>query len=124
VGVAGRSEENGVNDIIPFVYLASPYSHPDPAVRQQRFEAVCKVAFELMSTGIRVFCPIAHSHPIDIASGVMGSWAFWQYQDAPFLLLCSQLLVLTLPGWKESTGVAYEIKVASARGIPIDYIPA
>ena len=48
------------------IYLASPYSHPDPAVMEQRFETACRVAGWLMARGEIVFCPIAMSHSVAV----------------------------------------------------------
>ncbi len=33
------------------IYLASPYSHPDVAVREARFHAACRAAAEFMRDG-------------------------------------------------------------------------
>ena len=44
------------------IYLASPYSHPDPSVREQRFQNACRIAAELMRSGRIVYSPVAHSH--------------------------------------------------------------
>ncbi|GIW55540.1 MAG: hypothetical protein KatS3mg082_1944 [Nitrospiraceae bacterium] len=33
------------------IYLASPYSHPDPAVREERFHAACRAAAALLLAG-------------------------------------------------------------------------
>ena len=46
------------------IYLASPFSHPDAGVRQQRFEAACRAAAALIRQGKTVFAPIAHSYGI------------------------------------------------------------
>ena len=46
------------------IYLASPYSDPDPWVKENRFLAVCTKAAKMMSEGAYVFSPIAHTHPI------------------------------------------------------------
>jgi len=48
----------------PLIYLASPFSHPDPAVREQRFEAACRAAADLIRQGKSIFSPIAHSYGI------------------------------------------------------------
>ncbi len=107
-----------------FAYLASPYSHADPAVRDERFREACRVAAELMQRGEVVFSPIAHSH--SIAEAKPGPWAidhdFWLRQDAPYLEACSMLYVLALPGWEQSRGVAHEIGRARERGIPVEFI--
>ena len=47
-----------------YVYLATPYSHPDSGVREFRFVESCATAAKLMNIGFPVVSPIAHSHPI------------------------------------------------------------
>jgi hypothetical protein len=38
-------------------YLATAYSHPDPAVMEQRFDLACRIAGSLMARGEIVFSP-------------------------------------------------------------------
>jgi len=33
------------------IYLASPYSHPDPAVRAERYRAACRATAALLLAG-------------------------------------------------------------------------
>jgi hypothetical protein len=95
------------------VYLASPYTHVDPEVRETRFREVCALASSLMSRGIKVFSPIAHSHPILIhGRDCDPGWAHWKAFDLHMLAKCDVLLVYTLDGWEESTGVQAEIEEA------------
>lgn len=105
------------------IYLASPYSHPDPKVKQQRFEQVCKVAAQLMRQDRVVFCPIAHTHPMDkyVPQGE-NTHGFWLRQDFEFLQLCSDLYIVTLDGWKESKGVQAEMALAKMLHLPISFI--
>ncbi len=103
-------------------YLASPYSHPDPTVRHRRFEEVCKVAAELMATGEVVFCPIAHSHPIDMLGNLPQTTEFWMSMDLPILRMCDRVKVLKLDGWDISKGLEREMDAARAVGIPVEYI--
>jgi len=102
------------------IYLASPYSHENPAVKEERFHAACACAAEMMRSGMHVFSPIAHTHPI-AAHGLPGDWAYWQTYDRAMLSRCDELVVLCLPGWKESTGVQAEIKIARELGIPVRF---
>ena len=102
-------------------YLASPYTNPDKAVREQRFNLVCEKAAALMRVGKVVFSPIAHSHPIDLLFDHPESGEFWKKQDAPYLEFCSELIVLMIDGWEQSKGLAHEIEVATKRGIPVIY---
>lgn len=46
------------------IYLASPYSHADPAVQRHRYKEAQRATAEMMIEGRVVFSPIAHSHPI------------------------------------------------------------
>jgi nucleoside 2-deoxyribosyltransferase len=106
----------------PFIYLASPYSHPDATTRHQRFIAVCRHAGWLMEQGHVVFCPIAHSHPIgETMVGTTMDHEFWMRQDLPMLARASKLIVLKIGGWRGSKGVAEEIFFARRQGIPIEY---
>ena len=105
------------------VYLAVPYSHPDPAIRQQRFEAVNVVAAKLMLEGLHIFSPISHTHPIALAGDLPTGFDFWEQYDRAILETCRQVLVLMLDGWKESKGVTAEIAMAQKIGIPVDYLP-
>lgn len=100
------------------IYLASPYSSPDPAVREARFEAACRQAAEMLRCGIPVFSPIAHTHPI-AKYGLPLEWASWEKYDREFLGMCSEVWVLMLGGWKESKGVQAEIRIAEEMGKPV-----
>jgi hypothetical protein len=106
-----------------FIYLASPYSHPDPEVRHQRFEAVNSAAAALMKKGYVIFSPISHSHIIARDHDLPMEWDFWERIDIQFIRMCKELWVLMLPGWDESKGVKAEIKIASDLNIPIKYVP-
>jgi hypothetical protein len=107
-----------------FEYLASPYSHPDPEVKADRFVEACRVAGELMKAGRLIFSPIAHSHPIEqyFVDGKAEGHVFWLEQDFALLRHAAKLLVLRLPGWEQSKGVKAEIDAAEAIGIPVHYL--
>lgn len=103
-------------------YLAVPYSHPDPKIREARFAASNCAAYRLMQRGEVVFSPISHSHPIEAASGVIGDHEFWAKQDDAFQAHATKVAVLMIDGWKESRGVQREIKLAEAAQIPIEFL--
>lgn len=103
-------------------YLASPYTHPDPAVRERRFVEACRAASALMAAGEPVFCPIAHSHPIDLHAPLPQTTAFWMSMDLPVLRRCDRMKVLMLDGWQNSAGIAAEVKAAEAMGIPVEFL--
>jgi len=102
------------------IYLASPYSHSDPSVREQRFQAACAAAAQFLREGQLVFSPIAHSHPL-VPYGLPTPWSFWARFDSQFLERCDELVVLMLDGWEASVGVQAEIDYARRRGKPVWY---
>lgn len=102
------------------IYLASPYSHPDPAVREQRYEQVCEATAALIRQGWSVFSPIVHSHNL-VKYGLPTEWSFWQRMDSEMLAQCKMVVVLALPGWDESEGVQAETHIARHLDIPIRF---
>lgn len=104
------------------IYLASPYSHQSQGVMQDRFERVCRVAARLMGEGVHLYSPIAHTHPIAVQGSLPRGWEFWEQYDRKLLAACQELWIVTLDGWKESKGVAAELKIAAEMGLPVKYI--
>lgn len=101
------------------VYLATPYSHPDPEVRRRRFDVANQVAAKLMGRGLHIFSPISHTHPIAEAGDLPKGWEFWERYDRMIIRCCSGMFVLMQDGWKESVGVRAEMRYASEVGIPV-----
>jgi nucleoside 2-deoxyribosyltransferase len=106
------------------IYLASPYTDPDPAVRTQRFNATCAVAALLMRDGHMVFSPVVHGHPLT-RHGLPGDWSYWKPHARWHLARCDEIVVLMLEGWEESVGLCAEVEMATALGKPVWYrVPA
>lgn len=105
-----------------YTYLASPYSHPDPAVVQWRYEQAVLAAGRLMRRGAVVFSPIAHSHVIAAAVSLPTTWEYWREIDTVFVRAAARLTVLQLDGWLNSRGVQDEIGIAVRYGVPVDYL--
>jgi len=103
------------------IYMCSPYSHSDPRVREARYQAACRAAAEFMRAGQLAFSPVAHSHGI-AQYGLPGNWKFWEAFDRWFLDRCDELLVVKLPGWRESAGVQAEVAIARKLGKPVSFI--
>src|SRR5271157_2948411 len=104
------------------VYLASPYTHADPAVQEQRFKDVSRCAAILMECGVFVFCPIAHFTPIAVHGQLPHGWEFYRPFDIAFLRLCKAMLVCCLEGWDKSIGVKAEVAIATELSIPVGYL--
>src|SRR5262245_52054120 len=103
------------------IYLASPYSHPDAAVREQRFQAACAATARLLLDGHRVYSPVVHGHPL-VRFGLSADWSFWERFDRPHLQTCDEVVVLTLDGWRESVGLQAELRHAGVLGKKVRYV--
>ena len=103
------------------IYLASPYSHPSPSVREDRYGcAVLYAARLIKERGEPVFSPIAHSHPIT-EHDLDGTWETWREMDLAIIAICRELVVMQLDGWEQSQGIAAEVAEAQRLGIPVTY---
>lgn len=103
------------------IYLTSPYSHPEVLIRNQRFRAACQAMARLIASGHAVFSPIVHGHLL-VHHGLPTDWTFWERFDRDHLVRCDEVVVLMLDGWRESIGVAAEIRIAGELSKPVRYL--
>lgn len=104
----------------PIFYVATPYTHPNKEVMRLRRDLVTEYCARQSRKGFVIFSPITHSHEIALY-GTPTSWGFWQQIDKEFLRVCDYMVVLTLPGWKDSIGVTAERDHCDDAGIPVFY---
>ena len=92
------------------IYLATPYASYKPC-RGTAYMHACQLAAKLMLLGVRIFCPIAHYHPIVVYGAGIDpvDHKFWDEQNTPFMVAASAMLIAKMPGWRESNGIAREI---------------
>ena len=102
---------------VAFIYLSSPYSHHDAAVRAQRYRDALQTVALLMSDGRTVFSPIVHCHELALTFNLPTSFDFWRNYNLQMLQEAFLISVLCIPGWKDSKGVTEELKYA--RGVPM-----
>ena len=105
------------------IYLACPYNHKDPDVRERRFRTVSMVAGALMQHGgHKIFSSISHTHPIAIHGMLPLGFEFWQEYDKAILRCCKAIFVLCLEGWMDSVGVKAEVEYAKQLNLEIKYL--
>ena len=108
-----------------FFYLASPYSLDGVAsdeAKESRFKSAVICQAYLMDNGLDVFSPIAHWHEAQKTMARKPT-KWWLERCLPFLESAEGLLVLMLPLWEVSAGVAWEIEFAKSRNMKISYLP-
>jgi hypothetical protein len=105
------------------LYVASPYSHVNPAIREHRYRTACRASALLMKSNIVVFSPLSHSVSIAKIGDICDmEHAFWMSMDLPVLRRCDELLILGLEDWERSLGIQYEMFEALSRKMPITLI--
>lgn len=105
------------------IFLACPYSHPDPEVTEQRFNACNSVAARILESGAALYSQVSMSHPINRElSGEHRNnvGKLWAPVDVVFMELMEELVILDLPGWDESSGIKREIEFFKDRGRPVN----
>ena len=107
-----------------FFYLASPYSHPDKEIREQRYVQTLEVTAKLMllKSPYTIFSPIVHCHVMAEHCALPTNHTFWWKHNMAMLKKAKGLLVLTLPGWQESVGLKAELEFTESLGKPVRFI--
>lgn len=105
------------------IYLASPYSHENEKIREERYWTVCYAAARLMAEGHHIFSPIAMTHGICASTGG-DNFAFlhWKELDEEMIRLCDEFWILRMDGWEESKGIKAELAYAVSLGKPWKYV--
>lgn len=100
-------------------YLATPYTKHPRGIWTAFFDAA-EIAARLLSAGVKVYSPIAHTHPLAIFGGLDPlDHSIWMPFDEAMMTAASVLIVAHMEGWDSSKGIALEIKHFEARGKPI-----
>jgi len=104
---------------LAMIYLASPYSHPDPAVREARFHAACRQVADMLRCGIAVFSPVVYFHQLATDYALPPWECFWWALNPQLLGASDEVWVLKLDGWEKSRGVRAGMKMAKELGKPV-----
>ena len=105
------------------LYLASPWSHPDPFVRHQRYTDALRATIALFRSGRTVYSPIIYSHQLHGAGvGTTGAFAEWEELDRAVIRSCSMVWVLQLEGWEASRGIKAELEIAAEFNLPVQFV--
>lgn len=104
------------------IYLASPYTHQNKAIEEERYTVTMEVTAILISRGLPIFSPIVHCHPMAQQFDMPTDAKSWELYNGDFIRKASSMYVLTIAGWKESKGVTQEIILANRLAMPVHYV--
>lgn len=103
-----------------FVYVAAPYYDDDKELMLERHDTITRFTAALVTEGAAAFSPVTYTANLDQYQGRHPDG--WYSFDLHFLHYAKALVVLTLPGWKESKGVLTEMGYARGIGIPVKLV--
>ena len=92
-----------------YIYIASPYTHKDPNVVEQRYLKVMEATAHFLNQGIHVYSPVVHCHELAHRHNLPKDFEFWQDYNFAMLVSAHELWVIMIDGWKESVGVQSEL---------------
>lgn len=108
------------------LYIAAPYTHPDPLVRRARAHCAAVLTAELMrgATGDWFFSPIPLGHEVaqHLPYETAANHEFWMRWCRNALEEANALYLLPLVGWRGSRGVAEELTYCDSKSLPVIYV--
>lgn len=106
-----------------YIYLASPYTDPDPLIRELRYYQALRATADLLKVKQYVYSPIVHCHEVAKKHKLPTHFDFWQNYNFAMLRAASSFAILQADGWKESVGVLAESNEAIRLNLVRFYIP-
>lgn len=103
-------------------YLAGPYTHHNKAVIAHRRLDHMHAEYWLLGQNIDVIQPINSSGALESVWKLPVEYEFWQKRDRKSIRYSNGVILILLPGWKESTGVTDEISYAKKLKKPVFYL--
>jgi hypothetical protein len=103
------------------IYVASPYSHRDPAIREHRFQMVEKYIVSELRQKMVAFSPIVYAHKMAVEFGLPTDAEYWKGFNNSIMRRCDSIVILRLKGWDRSKGVEYERQLAEELHMPVNY---
>jgi hypothetical protein len=104
------------------IYLAAPYSDPDRSIRERRMRNVELALAYYSKLGVNITSPLLMHHCLNTSIKLPSDFKFWQSLCRAYWDVCSEMIVLELPGWSESIGLQTEIRWARDSGKPLTFI--
>jgi nucleoside 2-deoxyribosyltransferase len=105
--------------ILTLAYLGTPYTRYKSGIVGAFCDA-CALAARLMQSGVTVYSPIAHTHPIAVHGKIDPlDLSIWLPFDEAMMERCDTLIVAHLDGWDQSRGIAHEVAFFERAGKPI-----
>jgi len=104
------------------IYVGTPYSKWADGLDAAFVEA-SKLTARLMQAGLKVYSPIAHTHPLAVHGNIDPlDHSIWLPFDGAMMDKADAMIVAMMDGWETSKGVRHEIQVFTEAGKPVFFL--
>lgn len=103
------------------LYVASPYTHADPAVREERYRMAVSFVAWAAAERMRVYSPVVHWHVAAQTRALPTDADFWAWINVSDQERADGVIVLALSGWRQSVGVDEELAFAARWSQPVRF---
>jgi hypothetical protein len=101
------------------VYLGTPYTKYADGI-EAAFQDAAALAAQLLVRGVKVYSPIAHTHPIAVWGNLdPRAHDIWLPFDQAMMNRSDAMVIGKLAGWDTSYGVEFEREFFKRAGRPI-----
>jgi hypothetical protein len=104
-----------------YVYMGQPYSDPDYAIREGRYNKAMAFVGKAMKSGVTIYSPIIHFHNLSKYHSLPTDAEFWEHHNYNMLSKSVALWVLELDGWEKSVGLSKEMGWAQELNLSIEH---
>ena len=102
------------------VFIATPYSHSDPTIVEQRRKTVGNVCARLIEKGVHPISPGLYGLSLmEFKAKEDTSWESWSDLCIAILKKCSAMFIIDVKDWEKSNGVKGELEKALLLDIPV-----
>lgn len=94
------------------IYLASPYTDPNPAVMEHRYFFVMDICQHFLTKGYHVVSPIVHCHMMAKLYKLPKDYIFWGNYNQTLITAAKEIWFALIPGYSKSIGLKAEFILA------------
>lgn len=103
-------------------YLGTPYSAYPQGI-EAAFRDASNLAGRLLLAGVKVYSPIAHTHPIAMHARIDPyDHSIWLPFDQSIMNASQAMIVAKMDTWDSSKGIRHEIEYFEGAGKPVFYL--
>ena len=103
-------------------YLAAPYTSVVDKDELMKKIMTFIGKYHLANSEDQIVSPLLNHFSLPHVPGLGSDWEFWKNYSENLIKRCDKIIVLNIPGWRESVGVQAEIELATTNGLYFEVV--